>query len=90
VQLLPPGALWPAQGAGNIREEHNEDLEVEASVVNQFQSRASLPQQISTNWNPPKLAGIAPTCPAHTHARITPGKHAADLLDGRHKADTAV
>lgn len=29
-----------------IKEDHNEDLEVEGIVVNQFQSRASLPQQL--------------------------------------------
>lgn len=70
----------------DIREEHNEDLEVEGIVVNQYQARAALPQQILQEM----IAEGLPILPVYlpssvrmreSHEVSTP----LIFLDGRHK-----
>jgi len=69
-----------------LREDHNEDLEVEGIVVNQFQPRASLPQQLLDEL----LAEQLPVLPVYlgssvkmreSHQACTP----LIFLDPRHK-----
>ena len=69
-----------------LREDHNEDLEVEGIVVNQFQARAALPQQLLAEL----LAEDMPLLPVYlgasvkmreSHQACTPLIH----LDPRHK-----
>lgn len=70
----------------DIQEDHNEDLRVEGIVVNQFQSRAALPQQLIDEM----LAEGLPLLPVYlmssvkmreSHQRCTPLIH----LDPTHK-----
>ncbi len=69
-----------------LREDHNEDLEVEGIVVNQFQPRAALPQQLLDEL----IAEQLPVLPVYlgasvkmreSHQACTPLIH----LDPRHK-----
>ena len=69
-----------------MKEDHNEGLEVEGIVVNQFQARASLPQQILDEL----IAEGLPVLPVYlnssvrmreSHQASTPLIH----LDPRHK-----
>ena len=69
-----------------IRADHNADLEVEGIVVNQFQSRASLPQQIVNELRAEKLPVLEPFLSAsvkikESHQLAKPMIH----LDPRHK-----
>jgi chromosome partitioning protein len=69
-----------------IRADHNRDLEVEGIVVNQFQSRASLPQQIIDELRAEKLPVLEPFLSAsvkikESHQQAKPMIH----LDPRHK-----
>lgn len=70
----------------DIREEHNENLEVEGIVVNQFQSRASLPQQMLDEL----VAEGLPVLPAYLSSSVRMREsHQVNtpliFLDGRHK-----
>ncbi|HDY97585.1 MAG TPA: ParA family protein [Pseudomonas sabulinigri] len=70
----------------DVREEHNEDLQVEGIVVNQFQPRASLPQQILDEM----IAEGLPVLPVYLNSsvRMRESHQAATpliFLDGRHK-----
>lgn len=69
-----------------IRDEHNEDLAVEGIIVNQYQSRASLPQQMLAELVDEGLPVIPVYLPASVRMRES---HQANtpliFLDGRHK-----
>lgn len=69
-----------------IRDEHNEDLQVEGIIVNQYQSRAALPQQMLAELVEEGLPVIPVYLPAsvrmrESHQVSTP----LIFLDGRHK-----
>lgn len=69
-----------------IRADHNADLEVEGIVVNQFQSRATLPQQVVQELRDEKLPVLEPYLSAsvkikESHQQAKPMIH----LDPRHK-----
>jgi chromosome partitioning protein len=69
-----------------IRTDHNANLEVEGIVVNQFQSRASLPQQVVQELKDEKLPVLEPFLSAsvkikESHQQAKPMIH----LDPRHK-----
>ncbi len=69
-----------------IRADHNADLEVEGIVVNQFQSRATLPQQVVQELRDEKLPVLEPFLSAsvkikESHQQAKPMIH----LDARHK-----
>jgi chromosome partitioning protein len=69
-----------------IRADHNAALEVEGIVVNQFQSRASLPQQVVQELKDEKLPVLEPFLSAsvkikESHQQAKPMIH----LDPRHK-----
>jgi chromosome partitioning protein len=69
-----------------IRADHNADLAVEGIVVNQFQSRASLPQQVVQELRDEKLPVLEPFLSAsvkikESHQQAKPMIH----LDARHK-----
>jgi len=69
-----------------IRADHNAALEVEGIVVNQFQSRASLPQQVVDELKAEKLPVLEPFLSAsvkikESHQQAKPMVH----LDPRHK-----
>ena len=69
-----------------LREDHNEDLEIEGIVVNQFQPRASLPQQLLDEL----LAEQLPVLPVYLGASVKMREsHQACtpliFLDPRHK-----
>ena len=69
-----------------IRADHNADLEVEGIVVNQFQSRATLPQQMVQELRDEKLPVLEPFLSAsvkikESHQQAKPMIH----LDARHK-----
>lgn len=69
-----------------IRADHNPALEVEGIVVNQFQSRASLPQQVIDALRAEKLPVLEPFLSAsvkikESHQQAKPLIH----LDARHK-----
>jgi chromosome partitioning protein len=69
-----------------IRADHNPALEVEGIVVNQFQSRATLPQQIINELRAEKLPVLEPFLSAsvkikESHQQAKPMIH----LDPRHK-----
>jgi chromosome partitioning protein len=69
-----------------IRADHNANLEVEGIVVNQFQSRASLPQQVVQELKDEKLPVLEPFLSAsvkikESHQQAKPMIH----LDPRHK-----
>ena len=70
----------------DIREEHNEDLEVEGIVVNQYQARAALPQQILQEM----IAEGLPILPVYLSSSVRMREsHEVStpliFLDGRHK-----
>ncbi|MFZ2288309.1 MAG: ParA family protein [Halopseudomonas yangmingensis] len=70
----------------DIREEHNEDLQVEGIVVNQFQPRATLPQQMIDEL----VAEGLPVLPVHLASSVRMREsHQVNtpliFLDGRHK-----
>ncbi|PAU88199.1 ParA family protein [Pseudomonas jilinensis] len=70
----------------DIREEHNDELEVEGIVVNQFQPRATLPQQMIDEL----VAEGLPVLPVHlpSSVRMRESHQASTpliFLDGRHK-----
>ena len=70
----------------DVREEHNEDLQVEGIVVNQFQPRAALPQQILDEL----IAEGLPVLPVYLNSSVRMREsHQAStpliFLDGRHK-----
>lgn len=72
-----------------IRADHNADLEVEGIVVNQFQSRATLPQQVVQELKDEKLPVLEPYLSAsvkikESHQQAKPMIH----LDPRHKVTT--
>jgi chromosome partitioning protein len=69
-----------------IRADHNQKLEVEGIIVNQFQSRASLPQQVVQELREEKLPVLEPFLSAsvkikESHQQAKPMIH----LDPRHK-----
>jgi chromosome partitioning protein len=69
-----------------IRADHNQTLEVEGIIVNQFQSRASLPQQVVQELRDEKLPVLEPFLSAsvkikESHQQAKPMIH----LDPRHK-----
>lgn len=69
-----------------IRADHNADLEVEGIVVNQFQARASLPQQVVQELQEEGLPVLEPFLSAsvkikESHSQAKPMIH----LDARHK-----
>ena len=69
-----------------LREDHNENLQVEGIVVNQFQPRASLPQQMLDEL----LAEGMPVLPVYLHSSVKMREsHQACLplihLDPKHK-----
>jgi len=69
-----------------IRADHNQKLEVEGIVVNQFQSRASLPQQVVDELRAEELPVLEPFLSAsvkikESHQQAKPMIH----LDARHK-----
>ena len=69
-----------------IRADHNADLEVEGIVVNQFQARASLPQQVVDELRAENLPVLEPFLSAsvkikESHQQAKPMIH----LDPRHK-----
>jgi len=69
-----------------IRADHNQKLEVEGIIVNQFQSRASLPQQVVQELRDEKLPVLEPFLSAsvkikESHQQAKPMIH----LDPRHK-----
>ncbi len=69
-----------------IRADHNADLEVEGIVVNQFQARASLPQQVVQELKDEQLPVLEPFLSAsvkikESHQQAKPLIH----LDPRHK-----
>ena len=69
-----------------IRADHNRTLEVEGIIVNQFQSRASLPQQVVQELRDEKLPVLEPFLSAsvkikESHQQAKPMIH----LDPRHK-----
>ena len=69
-----------------IRADHNAKLEVEGIIVNQFQSRASLPQQVVQELRDEKLPVLEPFLSAsvkikESHQQAKPMIH----LDPRHK-----
>ena len=70
----------------DIREDHNEDLQVEGIIVNQFQPRAALPQQMINEL----LAERLPILPVYLSSSVKMREsHQACLplvhLDPRHK-----
>lgn len=70
----------------DIREEHNEGLEVEGIVVNQYQARAALPQQILQEM----IAEGLPILPVYLSSSVRMREsHEVStpliFLDGRHK-----
>ncbi len=70
----------------DIREEHNEELEVEGIVVNQYQSRAALPQQMLQEL----VAEGLPVLPVYLSSSVRMREsHQVStpliFLDGRHK-----
>ncbi|UAW98725.1 ParA family protein [Halopseudomonas nanhaiensis] len=70
----------------DIREEHNEDLQIEGIVVNQFQSRAALPKKILDEL----VAEGLPVLPVYISSSIRMREsHEASApliyMDGRHK-----
>ncbi|MFH7417048.1 ParA family protein, partial [Pseudomonas syringae pv. tagetis] len=69
-----------------LKEDHNEDLQVEAIIVNQFQPRASQPQQMLDEL----IAEGLPVLPVYLNASVKMGEsHQANVplihLDPRHK-----
>ncbi|WP_346828772.1 ParA family protein [Pseudomonas abietaniphila] len=69
-----------------LKEDHNEELEVEGIIVNQFQSRASLPQQILDEL----IAEGLPVLPVYLNSSVKMREsHQANMplihLDPRHK-----
>lgn len=69
-----------------LKEDHNEDLQVEGIIVNQFQPRASLPQQMLDEL----IAEGLPVLPVYLGASVKMREsHQASLplihLDPRHK-----
>ncbi|KAB0530869.1 ParA family protein, partial [Pseudomonas palleroniana] len=69
-----------------LKDDHNEGLEVEGIVVNQFQARASLPQQILDEL----IAEGLPVLPVYLSSSVRMREsHQASLplihLDPRHK-----
>lgn len=70
----------------DIREEHNDELEVEGIVVNQYQSRAALPQQMLQEL----IAEGLPVLPTYLSSSVRMREsHEANapliFMDGRHK-----
>lgn len=74
-----------------LRDDHNEDLQVEGIVVNQFQPRASLPQQLLDEPGGGGTAGAAGVPDElGEDARVAPGLHPADLPRTAAQVDPAV
>ncbi|NER62476.1 ParA family protein, partial [Pseudomonas sp. MAFF212428] len=69
-----------------LKDDHNEDLQVEGIVVNQFQARASLPQQMLDEL----IAEGLPVLPVYLNSSVKMREsHQANLplihLEPRHK-----
>ncbi len=74
------------ENVGEIRADHNEALEVEGIIVNQFQSRAGLPKRVVQELRDEKLPVLEPFISAsvkikESHQQAKPMIH----LDPRHK-----
>src|SRR5690606_37006531 len=74
------------RGLEELKEDHNEDLQVEGIVVNQFQPRASLPQQMLDEL----IAEGLPVLPVYLNSSVKMREsHEANLplihLEPRHK-----
>jgi chromosome partitioning protein len=74
-----------------LKEDHNEELEVEGIIVNQFQSRASLPQQILDEL----IAEGLPVLPVYLNSSVKmreshQAKHAVDSPGPSAQAEPAV